>query len=106
VIARAANIEIADHADMRPFLPSHVLPTRTIRKIIECGVRSHEGDPIETQIYKTDDGSLEEILAQMRREEIRIARDHLEMGTLDVWRAGASHTRKLWRRVRGGRERS
>jgi hypothetical protein len=86
VIARAANIEIDDHADMRPFLPSHVLPTRTIRKIIERGVRSHEGDPIETQIYKTDDRSLEEILAQMRREEIRIVREHLEMLTLGVWR--------------------
>ena len=106
VIARAANIEIDDHADMRPFLPSHVLPTRTIRKVIERGVRSHEGDLIETQIYKTDDRSLEEILAEMRREEIRIARDHLEMWTLGVWRVGASHTRKLWRRVRGRPERS
>ena len=106
VIAHAANIEIDDHADMRPFLPSHVLPTRTIRKLIERGVRSHEGDPIETQIYKADDRTLEQILAQMRREEIRIAREHLEMWTLDVWRAGVSRTQELWRRVRGRRERS
>jgi hypothetical protein len=101
VIARAANIEIDDHAEMRPFLPSHVLPTRTIRKIIEHGVRSHTGGPVETQIYKTDDRSLEEVLAEMRREELRIARDHLEMGTLGAWRAGVSGTRKLWQRLRG-----
>jgi hypothetical protein len=101
VIARAANIEIADHAEMRPFLPSHVLPTRTIRKIIEHGVRSHTGEPIETQIYKTDGRSLEEILAEMRREEIRIGRDHLELGTVGAWRAGVSGTRRLWRRLRG-----
>jgi hypothetical protein len=101
LIARAANIEIADHADMRPFLPSHVLPTRTIRKIIEHGVRSHTGESIETQIYKTDDRSLEETLAEMRREEIRIAREHLEVLTLGAWRAAVARSRGLRRRLRG-----
>jgi hypothetical protein len=81
VIARAANIKIDDHADMRPFLPSHVLPTRTMRKIIERGVRSHSGDPVEYQIYNTDGRRLEVVLADMRREEIRIAKDHLRMLT-------------------------
>jgi len=104
VIARAANIEIDDHAEMRPFLPSHVLPTRTIRKIIERGVRSHSGDPVEMQIYKTDDRSLEAILAEMRREEIRIARDHLEMATLGALRACATLLRRLWRRLLGSPE--
>lgn len=87
VIARAANIEIDDHADMRPFLPSHVLPTRTIRKIIERGVRNHLGENVSYQIYNTDGRPLETLLAGARREEIRIARDHLRFATVEAWRA-------------------
>jgi hypothetical protein len=86
VIARAANIEIDDHADLRPFLPSHVLPTRTIRKLIERGVRSHAGNTLDYQIYKTDPRPLKVILAEMRREELRIAKDHLKMITVGAWR--------------------
>jgi hypothetical protein len=85
VIARAANIRIDDHADYRPFLPSHVLPTRTIRKIIERGVLNHAGRTVDYQIYNTDGRSLETILAEMRRAEIRIAKDHLEMATRGAW---------------------
>jgi hypothetical protein len=106
VIARAANIEIDDRADMRPFLPSHVLPTRTIRKIIERGVRSHAGDPVDYQIYKSDERSLEEILRECRRQEIRIARAHLEAGTLGAWRALAAAARRLATRVSRWRSRS
>lgn len=87
LIARAANIRIDDHADLRPFLPSHVLPTRTIRKLIERGVRNHAGQPVEVQIYKTDGRSLEAILAEARTREIRILRDHLEMFSVGVWRS-------------------
>jgi hypothetical protein len=93
LIARAANIEIDDPADMRPFLPSHVLPTRTIRQLIERGVRNHRGDPVEIQIYKTDARSLEEILAEARREEVRITREHLEILSVGAARA-------TWRRLR------
>jgi hypothetical protein len=109
VIARAANIKIDDHADMRPFLPSHVLPTRTIRKIIERGVRNHSGGQVEYQVYKTDDRSLEEILAEMRRAEIRIANDHLRMISLDMARNLAAGGKKLWdsliKRAQGRRDR-
>ena len=100
VIARAANIKIDDHADMRPFLPSHVLPTRTIRKIIERGVRNHSGGQVEYQIYKTDDRSLEEILAGMHREELRIAKDHLRMISVDVAKRIGAAARRLWARLR------
>jgi len=95
VIARAANIEIDDHADMRPFVPSHVLPTRTIRKLIERGVVNHAGEPIEVQIYNTDGRSLETILAEMRRAEIRIAKDHVWMATAGALRTGVDTLRKL-----------
>jgi hypothetical protein len=101
VIARAANIEIDDHSDMRPFLPSHVLPTRTIRKILERGVRNHEGDPVAYQVYKTEDRSLEEILAEARREELRIARDHLEGATAGAWRAARAFVSRLVGKARG-----
>jgi len=87
VIARAANIKIDDYADYRPFLPSHILPTRTIRKIIQRGVRNHSGDIVDYQIYNTDGRTLETVLAEMRRAEIRIAKDHLEMATRGTWRA-------------------
>ncbi len=102
VIARAANIEIDDGSDMRPFLPSHVLPTRTMRKLIERGVRDHAGGTIETQIYRADeDGrSLEEILSDMRREEIRIARDHLDAITVDAWGAVKAAVGRAWKRLR------
>jgi hypothetical protein len=107
VIARAANIRIDDHADLRPFLPSHVLPTRTIRKLIERGVRNHAGDAVEIEIYKTDDRSLEEILSEARREEIRIARDHVEIFTrgavrrLAAWfRALVRFAARVWRAPR------
>ncbi len=109
VIARAANIRIDDHADMRPFLPSHVLPTGTIRKIIERGVRNHSGGQVEYQVYKTDDRSLEEILAEMRRAEIRIANDHLRMISLDAARKLAKGGKELWdslmKRAQGRRNR-
>ncbi|MDJ0851794.1 MAG: hypothetical protein QNK04_25735 [Myxococcota bacterium] len=86
VIARAANIRIDDHADMRPFLPSHVLPTRTIRKLIERGVRNHIGESVGYQIYNTDGRPLEELLEEARREELRIARDHARILTVGAWR--------------------
>jgi hypothetical protein len=94
VIARAANLRIDDHADLRPFLPSHVLPTRTVRKLIERGVRNQAGDPVEVEIYKTDDRPLEAILAEARREEIRIARDHLRMLGMDGLRAAGAGLRR------------
>ena len=100
VIARAANIEIDDHADMRPFLPSHVLPTRTIRKIVERGLRNHSGGQVEYQIYKTDDRSLEEILAEMRRGEIRIFRNHVRMIGADGLRRLRAGAARLAARVR------
>jgi hypothetical protein len=96
VIARAANIKIDDHADYRPFLPSHVLPTRTIRKIIQRGVLNHAGDPVDYQIYNTDGRPLETILAEMRRAEIKIAKDHLEMATRGACRALLDALQRLW----------
>jgi len=104
VIARAANIEIDDHADMRPFLPSHVLPTRTIRKIIERGARNHSGGQVGTQIYTSDSRPLEATLAEMRRAEIRIAKDHLRMITVDACRGAIAAVRKLASRLRTGAE--
>jgi hypothetical protein len=95
VIARAANIRIHDHADMRPFLPSHVLPTRTIRKIVERGVRNHSGGQVQYQVYKTDDRSLEEILSEMRRAGVGIARDHFRMITIDAWKKTKARVRSL-----------
>ena len=67
-----------------------------LRKIIERGVRDHSGGQVEYQVYKTDDRSLEEILAEMRRAEIRIANDHLKMISLDVARKLAKGVKKLW----------
>jgi len=96
VIARAANIKIDDHADYRPFLPSHILPTRTIRKVIQRGVLNHSGDAVDCQIYNTDGRPLETILAEMRRSEIKIAKDHLEMATRGAWRALVAALRKRW----------
>jgi len=95
VIARAANIKIADHADMRPFLPSHVLPTRTIRKLVESGVRNHSGGQVDYQIYKTDSRSLESILAEMRRAEIQVARDHLGVLTRRAYGAVRAALQRL-----------
>ena len=100
VIARAANIKIDDHADMRPFLPSHVLPTRTIRKLIERGVRNHAGDAVEVQIYKTDPRPLQVILAEARREEMRIAADHLRGISIDLWRASVARLRAILAHLR------
>jgi hypothetical protein len=100
VIARAANIKIDDHADMRPFLPSHVLPTRTIRKLIERGVRNHAGDAVEVQIYKTDPRPLQVILAEARREEMRIAADHVRGISIDLWRASLTRLRAILARLR------
>jgi hypothetical protein len=94
VIARAANIKIDDYADYRPFLPSHVLPTRTIRKLIERGVRNHSGKTVDYQIYNTDGRPLETILAEMRRAEIKIAKDHLEMATRGAWKSLVAALRK------------
>nr|MDJ0790187.1 hypothetical protein [Myxococcota bacterium] len=94
LIARAANLHIDDHADLRPMLPSHVLPTRTIRKLIERGVLDHAGRRVAVQIYKATDERLEEILARMVRGERKIIRDHV-----DVITAGVSK----WLRQRWGR---
>jgi len=94
LIAQAANIEIDDHADLRPFLPSHVLPTRTIRKIIERGLLNHGGEPVETQIYATGPERLEETLAVMRKQELKIARDHARM-------LGSDGSKAAWHWVRG-----
>jgi hypothetical protein len=95
LIAKAANMKIEDRADMRPFLPSHVLPTRTIRKIIERGVRSRQGHPVEYQIYKSDARPLEAILREFRVAETRIAKDHLQVATVGAWRAFAAFSRRL-----------
>jgi len=95
LIARAANLEIDDHADLRPFLPSHVLPTRTMRKLIERGVRNHAGEPVEVQIYKTDPRPLESTLGEARRAEIRIAADHLRLLSVDVLRRIGRAARRL-----------
>jgi hypothetical protein len=103
VIARSAEIRIDDHADWRPFLPSHLLPTRTMRKIIQRGVRDHAGRPIETQIYKTDARPLETTLREMRRAEIRIMLDHVRMISVDLVRAAGRRIAVLWRRVTGRR---
>lgn len=100
VMTKAANIRIDDHADLRPFLPSHVLPTRTIRKLIERGVTNHMGERVDIQIYKTDDRPLETILAEARREEIRIARAHLRGISVDLLRKARDGIRAGWRRVR------
>ena len=97
VIARAANIRIDDHADYRPFLPRHVLPTRTIRKIIQRGVLNHSGKSVEYEIYNTDGRPLETILTEMRRAEIKIAKDHLEMATRGAWQSLVAALRKRWR---------
>ena len=88
-------MRIDDHSQLRPFIPSHVLPTRTIRKIIEWGVRDHLGRPISYQVYKADSRPVEEILAEMRREEIRIAWDHARLLTVGVWRKSAARLRGL-----------
>ncbi len=97
VIARAANIRIDDHADYRPFLPRHVLPTRTIRKIIQRGVLNHSGKSVEYEIYNTDGRPLETILTEMRRAEIKIAKDHMEMATRGAWQSLVAALRKRWR---------
>ncbi|MAE95907.1 MAG: hypothetical protein CL910_14715 [Deltaproteobacteria bacterium] len=79
LIARAANLRIGDRGEWRPVLPSHVFPTRTMRKLIEQGVLDHGGRRVEVQVYKTDDRPLEEILAQMRMGERKIVRDHVDL---------------------------
>jgi hypothetical protein len=86
LIARAANLRIADHADLRPMLPSHVLPSRTIRKLIERGILDHTGRRVEAQIYKAEDGSLEEILHEMTLGERQIMRDHVDAATAGATR--------------------
>jgi hypothetical protein len=96
LIAKAANMKIEDRADMRPFLPSHVLPTRTIRKMIERGVRNRLGHPVEYQIYKSDARPLEAILREFRAGEIRIARDHLQAATVGAGRALVAFCRRVF----------
>ena len=99
VMAKAANMKIDDRSDLRPFLPSHVLPTRTIRKLIERGVTNHMGERVDIQIYKTDDRPLETILAEARREEIRIARNHLRAISVDLLHKAGAALRSLWHRL-------
>lgn len=79
VIGRAASLRIDDHGEWRPLLPSHILPTRTMRKLIEKGVVDHAGRRIPIEIYTSDDRPLQEVLAQMRRNEIQIFRDHVDL---------------------------
>jgi len=86
LIARAANLRIADGADLRPMLPSHLLPSRTIRKLIERGVLDHTDRRVEVQIYKAEDKSLEEILHEMKRGERKIMRDHVDGATAGATR--------------------
>ncbi|MCP5058049.1 MAG: hypothetical protein GY937_15190 [bacterium] len=81
VIGRAAQVRIDDHGEWRPLVPSHILPTRTLRKLITHGVLDHVGRRVEVEIYKSDDRTIEEILGAMRASEWQIARDHVEMVT-------------------------
>ncbi|MCP3986462.1 MAG: hypothetical protein GY723_18935, partial [bacterium] len=81
VIGRAAQVRIDDHGEWLPLVPSHVLPTRTLRKLITHGVLDHLGRRVEVEIYKSDDRPVEEILGAMRENEWRIARDHVELLT-------------------------
>jgi hypothetical protein len=67
-------------------LPSHVLPSRTIRKLIERGILDHTGRRVEAQIYKAEDGSLEEILHEMTLGERQIMRDHVDAATAGATR--------------------
>ncbi len=76
VIGKATSLRIDEGTRLRRFLPSHVLPTRTIRKLIEHGVRDHRGRALPLEIYATGQEPLEAMLAGMRAEEMRILRDH------------------------------
>jgi hypothetical protein len=62
-------------------LPSHTLPTRTSRKLIEHGVRDHRGHALPLQAYAAGAEPLESMLAAMRREELEIVRDHIRIMT-------------------------
>ncbi len=79
VIGRAARVRIDDHGEWRPLLPSHVLPTRTLRKLLTHGVLDHAGRRVAVEIYKTDDRPIETTLRAMRQAEWQIARDHLPL---------------------------
>ena len=68
---------------------------RTIRKLIESGVRNHSGGQVDYQIYKTDSRSLESILAEMRRAEIQVARDHLGVLTRRAYGAVRTAVQRL-----------
>ena len=48
----------------------------------------------QVEIYKADERPLETILAEARREEIRIARDHLRMLGMDGLRALGTGVRR------------
>ncbi|MBW2240713.1 MAG: hypothetical protein JRH01_01905 [Deltaproteobacteria bacterium] len=100
VIGRAAQVRIDDHGEWRPLVPSHILPTRTLRKLITHGVLDHVGRRVDVEIYKSDDRTVEEILGAMRENEWRIARDHLEMVTQGFSR----WLRSLRLRLPGGRK--
>lgn len=96
VIGKAAALHIDDRAELRPLLPSHILPTRTMRKLIEHGVRDHLGRALPLQIYATGEEPLETMLATMRREELRILKDHLRMLSTDAWKRLAKWTTRLF----------
>ena len=97
VIGKAAALYIDDRAELHP-LPSHVLPTRTMRKLIEHGVRDHLGRALPLQIYATGEESLETMLAGMRREELRILADHLRMLGTEGWKRTAAWVGRLFSR--------
>jgi 1-acyl-sn-glycerol-3-phosphate acyltransferase len=81
LIGKGASLRIDDASGPRSFLPSHVLPTRTIRKLIEYGVRDHRGRALPLEIHATGQEALEDMLARMRREEVRILADHFRLIT-------------------------
>ena len=62
------------------------------------------GGQVDTQIYTSDSRPLEATLAEMRRAEIRIAKDHLRMITVDACRGAIAAVRKLASRLRTGAE--
>ena len=85
----------------KPFLLSHVLPMRTMRKLIERGVRDHTGKKsVEYQIYRSEGQTLEETLNDMRGGEIRIAKDRGRAFSAGLFRGA----RRRYKRFHARRE--
>ena len=63
-----------------------------------CVAEYGASEPVETQIYATGPEPLEETLAEMRKEELRIAWDHARMlgadGSMAAWRWVRSRVRR------------